>query len=107
MPVTEGEVVSLERAGGVELQEAERKAAQSSLATGTIVRAGIYPDLASRFYFWPVATAGAQDAVLELQFDLEEPPSAPDVLINIVPNILALVLDRQQFRVRHATSPTI
>lgn len=51
MPVTEGEVVSLERAGGVGLQEAEPRTTQSSLATGTVVRAEIYPVLASRFYF--------------------------------------------------------
>jgi K+-sensing histidine kinase KdpD len=106
MLVTEGEVVSLERAGGVDLQEAEPRTAQSSLATGTVVRAEIYPVLASRFYFWPVVTAVAQDAVLGLQFDLDERPSAPDGLVNIVPNILALVLDRQQFRVRRATPPT-
>jgi hypothetical protein len=33
------------------------EAARSSLATGTVVRADVYPDLASRFDFWPVNTA--------------------------------------------------
>ena len=51
MLVTEGRVVSLERVGDVEPREAELEAARSSLATGTVVRGGIYPDLASRFDF--------------------------------------------------------
>ena len=40
--VTEGKVVSVERVGGVEPQEADFEAAQS-LATGTVVRAGSLP----------------------------------------------------------------
>jgi K+-sensing histidine kinase KdpD len=100
MLVSEDMVVSLvERVGDVEPQEAELEAARSSLATGTVVRAGVYPDLASRFDFWPVNTAEGQNAVIGLAFDPDERPSAPDTLVNIVARILALVLDRQHARV--------
>jgi K+-sensing histidine kinase KdpD len=98
MLVTEDRVVSLEKVGGVEPQEAELEAARSSLATGTVVRSGIYPDLASRFDFWPVKTAEGQNAVIGLAFDPDERPSAPDAPVDIVVSVLALVLDRQQAR---------
>jgi hypothetical protein len=52
------------------------------------------PNLASRFDFWPVVTAEGQNAVIGLAFDPDERPSAPDVLVNIVVRVLALVLDR-------------
>ena len=99
MLVTKGTVVSLERVGDVEPQKAELEAARWSLATGTVVRGGVYPDLASRFDFWPVKTAEGQNAVIGLAFDPDERPSAPDTLVNIVVRILALVLDRQHARV--------
>ncbi|MGB8488520.1 MAG: DUF4118 domain-containing protein [Xanthobacteraceae bacterium] len=105
MLVTEGKVVSLERVGDIEPKEAELEAAQSSLATGTVVRSGIYPDLASRFDFWPVKTAEGQNAVIGPAFDPDERPSAPDVLVNIVASVLALVLDRQHARVRRDARP--
>jgi hypothetical protein len=44
----QGRVVSLEQVGNIELQEAELEAARSSLATGTVARSGVYPDLALR-----------------------------------------------------------
>jgi K+-sensing histidine kinase KdpD len=100
MLVTGDRVVSLEQVGGVEPQEADLEAARSSLANGTVVRSGIYPDLASRFDFWPVETAEGQNAVIELAFDPDERPSEPDVLVNIVVRVLALVLDRQHVRRR-------
>ena len=105
MLVTKGTVVSLERVGDVEPQKAELEAARSSLATGTVVRGGIYPDLASRFDFWPVKTAEGQNAVIGLAFDPDERPSAPDALVDIVGSILALVLDRQHVRVRRDARP--
>jgi K+-sensing histidine kinase KdpD len=92
MLVTEGTVVSL---GDVEPQKAELEAARSSVATGTVVRGGVYPDLSSRFDFWPVTTAEGQNAVIGLAFDPDERPSAPDALVDIVGSVLALVLDRQ------------
>ena len=103
--VTEGTVVSLERVGDLEPQKAELEAAQSSLATGTVVRGGIYPDLASRFDFWPVKTAKGQNAVIGLAFDPDERPSAPDTLVDIVGSVLALVLDRQFVRVGRDARP--
>ena len=64
MLVTEDKVVSVNRVGGVEPQEAEFAAARSSLATGTVARAKFYPTFASRFDFWPVATAMGQSAII-------------------------------------------
>ena len=105
MLVTEGTVVSLERVGDVEPQKAELEAARSSLATGTVVRGGIYPDLVSRFDFWPVKTAEGQNAVIGLAFGPDERPSAPDALVDIVGSVLALVLDRQFVRVGRNARP--
>jgi K+-sensing histidine kinase KdpD len=98
MLVTEGRVVSLEHVGDVEPREADLEAARSSLATGAVMRSGIYPNLASRFDFWPVATTEGRNAVIGLAFDPDERPSAPDTLVNIVVSVLALVLDRQHAR---------
>ena len=98
MLVTEDKVVSLEQVGDLEPQEAELEAARSSLATGIVVRSGVYPNLASRFDFWPVGTAEGQKAVIGLAFDPDERPSAPDALVNIVVRVLGLVLDRQHVR---------
>ncbi|MFY9955259.1 DUF4118 domain-containing protein [Bradyrhizobium sp.] len=98
MLVTEDRVVSLEQVGDLGPEEAELDAARSSLATGTVVRSGVYPNLASRFDFWPVETAEGQKAVIGLAFDPDERPSAPDALVNIVVRVLALVLDRQHVR---------
>ena len=100
MLVAEDRVVALQHIGDVEPQEAELEAARSSLADGTVLRAGVYPNLASRFDFWPVRTAEGQNAVIGLAFDPDERPSAPDVPVNIVMRVLALVLDRQQVRRR-------
>ena len=96
MLVTEARIDLVEQVGDVEPKEAELEAARSSLATGFVARGGVYPDLASRFDFWPVKTAAGQSAVIGLAFDADERPSAPDALVNIVGSFLALVLDRQQ-----------
>ena len=96
--VTEGRVVSVEKVGDVAPQEADLEAARSSLATGTVARSGVYPDLASRFDFWPVETAEGQKAAIGVAFDPDERPPAPDALVNIVVRVLALVLDRQHVR---------
>jgi K+-sensing histidine kinase KdpD len=100
MLIADGRVVSLERVGDLKPQEPDLEAARSSLATRTVVRSGIYPNLASRFDFWPVETAEGQNAVIGLAFDPDERPAAPDTLVNIVMPVLALVLDRQHARVR-------
>ncbi|WP_157628191.1 DUF4118 domain-containing protein [Ensifer sp. BR816] len=100
MLVDRDEVVSVGRAGGMEPQEQEYEAARSSLETGAIARAGVYPADASRFDFWPVKTTG-HGAVIGLAFDPDDRPSAPDTLVDIVGSILALALDRQHFPVDH------
>ena len=105
MLVSEDRVVSLEQVGDVEPQEAELEAARSSLATGTVMRSDVYPNLASRFDFWPVQTAEGQKAVIGLAFDPDERPAAPDTLVNIVARVLALVLERQHARVRRDARP--
>jgi K+-sensing histidine kinase KdpD len=105
MLVAEGRVVSLERVGDIEPNETELEAARSSLATGTVVRGGVYPDLASRFDFWPVETAEGRNAVIGLAFDPDERPSAPDALVNAVGSVLALVLDRQHSRAGRDARP--
>ncbi|TIX07592.1 MAG: hypothetical protein E5V57_00660 [Mesorhizobium sp.] len=60
--VLDGKVVSVEKVGNVEPQEAEIEAAQSSLATGLVVSAGVYPALTSRFDFWPCKNNGRRPA---------------------------------------------
>jgi len=105
MLLTEGNVISVDRIGDVEPQEGEFEAARSSLEMGTLARAGTYPTLASRFDFWPVATAGGQSAVIGLAFDPDERPSAPDTVVDIVGSVLALALDRQHFQVGRGDRP--
>jgi len=98
MLVTEDNVVAIEKIGDLAPKEADLEAARSSLATGTVARSGVYPNLASRFDFWPVETAEGQSAVIGLAFDPDERPSAPDAVVNVVAQVFALVLDRQQMR---------
>jgi K+-sensing histidine kinase KdpD len=104
MLVMEGRVVSLAQVGDVKPQEADLEAARSSLTAGTVMRSGVYPNLASRFDFWPVQTAERQNAVIGLAFDPNELPSA-DALVNIVASILGLALDRQRARARGDARP--
>jgi len=99
MIIAEGEVVWVNSVGGVEPREAEFEAARSSLETGTVARAGVYPALASRFDFWPVTAARGQCAIIGLAFDPDERPSAPDTLVGIVGSVLALALSGQHFPV--------
>ena len=105
MLVAEDRVVSVEQVGGVELQETDLETARSSLSTGTTMRSGVYPNFASRFDFWPVATAEGQNAVIGLAFDPDERPSKPDALVHVVVGVLALVLDRQQAQVKRDARP--
>jgi K+-sensing histidine kinase KdpD len=105
MLVSDGKVVFLERVGEVAPQETDLEAARSSLTTGTMMRSGVYPNVASRFDFWPVETAEGQKAVVGLAFDPDERPSKPDELVNIIVRVLALVLDREHARVGPAAGP--
>lgn len=105
MLVTGGTVVSVERAGDIEPRATELEAAQSSLATGTVLRSDVYPNLGSRFDFWPVQTAEGLNAVVGLAFDPDERPAAPDTLVHIVVRVLALVLERQHARAGRGARP--
>jgi len=95
MLVDEGQVVLLEKTGNVQPEESDLEAARASLATGAAMRSGVYPNLASRFDFWPVATGG-HDAVIGLAFDPDERPIKPDALVSVVAHLLALMLRRQR-----------
>lgn len=86
----------VERRGTIEPGEADLEAARSSLATDKVTVAGVYPFDASRFDFWPVATAAGGRAVIGVAFDPEERPSQPGILVDVLRNLLALALDRQQ-----------
>ncbi|UZE49577.1 DUF4118 domain-containing protein [Rhodopseudomonas sp. P2A-2r] len=105
MLMAEGRVVALRQVGELEPREAELEAARSALATGTVVRGGVYPDLASRFDFWPVPAAEGRTAVIGLAFDPDERPPLPDVAVDVVVRMLGLVLDRQQPRAGQAAPP--
>lgn len=98
MLAVEGRIVSTKRTGDAELQEVDLEAARSCLATGTVLRGGVYPHPDSRFDFWPVRTAEGQSAVIGLAFDPDERPPTPDTLVTVVIDVLALVLDRQHRR---------
>lgn len=98
MLTAEGKAVSTTRVGNAEAEEAELGAARAALATGSVMRGGVYPNAASRFDFWPVRTAGSRSAVVGLAFDPDERPAAPDALVEIAANILAVALNRQSGR---------
>jgi len=102
MLVRRGSVVSIEQVGGLEPQQAELEAALSSLETGSAMPSGIYPNLASRFDFWPVRTAEDQTAVIGLAFDPDERPQTPDTPVKTAASVLALGLDRLHGRDRAA-----
>lgn len=105
MLVSDDRVILLEKVGDTEPQEAELEAARSSLAIGNIVRSGVYPDIASRFDFWPVQVAGDRNAVVGLAFDPDERPFKPDVSVDIVRSVLALGLELQQARATRDLPP--
>ncbi|MEK1890657.1 MAG: DUF4118 domain-containing protein [Phyllobacterium sp.] len=105
MLMTESEVVSVKILGGVEPMEAEFEAARSSLRTGTVTPAGLYPTLSSRFDFWPVAPSVGERAVIGLAFDPDERPSAPDTWVDIVGGVFALALYRQHYWVSRNVRP--
>jgi len=99
MLVKDGNVTYLERQGGIDLRDTELEAARSSLKTQTIVRAGLYPDLTSRFDFWPVPTALSESAVIGIAFDLDDRPSTPETLVDTVGSILRLALEKGRLEI--------
>ncbi|WP_439409613.1 DUF4118 domain-containing protein [Bradyrhizobium sp. DASA03076] len=100
MLVRQGSVASIKRVGNLAPKEAELDAALSSLETGSAAPSGVYPNLTSRFDFWPVRTPEGQSAVIGLAFDRDERPSEPDTPVKIAAGLLALALDRQDWRDR-------
>jgi K+-sensing histidine kinase KdpD len=105
MLVTEGKVILLEQTGEIEPQEADFEAARSSLTSGIVMRSEVYPNVASRFDFWPVEMGEDQNIVVGVAFDPDERPSKPDELVNIVVRVLALVLEREHARSRRDAHP--
>ena len=99
MLVNEGGIVFRDQVGELQPQEPDLEAALSALTTGAAARGGVYPNVASRFDFWPLETAYGQKAAVGLAFDPDERPARPDDLINIVVRLLGLALERQ-----HATT---
>ncbi len=98
MLVDERGVVFREQTGELEPQESDLEAVRSALTTGAAARSGVYPNLTSRFDFWPIETSYGQKAAVGLAFDPDERPARPDDLVNIVVRVLCLALERQ-----HAT----
>lgn len=96
----DGKAIPAKRSGDIELDNGELEAAQSSLATGAVLRGGVYPHLSSRFDFWPVQTAKGEKAVIGLAFDPDERPGAPDTSVALIACILSLALDREYGRDR-------
>jgi K+-sensing histidine kinase KdpD len=96
MLLTEGKVTSIKLTGDAGPAETELEAARSSLASGTVVRGGVYPHPDSRYDFWPVQTGSGPNAVIGLAFDPDERPAAPDAHVAVVARILALTLDRER-----------
>lgn len=94
MAVRDGRLACIKQTANAEPAEAEFEAARSSLASGTSLRGGVYPHLASRFDFWPVRTAAGEGAVVGVAFDPDERPSAPDRHAAVVVSLYGLTLDR-------------
>lgn len=98
MLMSESSVDLVLRRGGIEPAPIDIESARSSLTTGKVSVADVYPFDAARFDFWPVMTSAGSRAVIGLAFDPEERPPQPGTLVEIVASLLALALDRQHLR---------
>lgn len=98
MLITEDSVDLALRRGNVEPAPVDIEAARSSLTTGKVAVADVYPFDASRFDFWPVMTSAGSRAVIGLAFDPQERPPQPGTLVELVASLMALALDRQHLR---------
>ncbi|AYG61800.1 DUF4118 domain-containing protein (plasmid) [Rhizobium jaguaris] len=103
MLMADAAVEFVDRSGAIQPTEIEMEAARSSLATGKLVAAGVYPFDASRFDFWPVTGPGTQHVVIGLAFEPEDRPPNPGNLVEIVAGLLWLALGRQQVRAQSQT----
>lgn len=98
MSMSENSVDLTLRRGNIEPAPVDIEAARSSLTTGKVALADVYPFDASHFDFWPVTTSAGSRAVIGLAFDPEERPLQPGTLVETVASLMALALDRQQLR---------
>ncbi len=98
MRMSESSVDLLLRRGGIEPAQVDIESARSSLTTGKVSVADVYPFDGSRFDFWPVMTSAGNQAVIGLAFDPEERPPQPSTLVETVASLMALALDRQHLR---------
>jgi K+-sensing histidine kinase KdpD len=94
--VANEKTVAIRNTGILEPNPSEIEVAQSCLATGDIVHGGVYPDVASRFDFWPIRTRKGASAVLGIAFDGDNRPSAAEAPVAIMARILAASLEREE-----------
>ncbi len=95
MVVLDGQLQLVHGTDVAELNQAERDAAHSALSTGTTVHSGVYPDLQSRFDFWPVMTGGSAVAVIGVVFPPDERPALADMSIDVVRSLFAMAMSRK------------
>lgn len=95
MVLQEGQLHPMEGAGSAALTKAELEAAASALSARNAVHAGVYPDLESRFDFWPVVAGGHAIAVIGVAFPPDERPALAGLSIDVVRGVLALAISRQ------------
>jgi len=87
--------IAVRTTGALEPNETEIEAARSSLSTGDVARGGVYPDVASRFDFWPIKTQKGASAVLGVAFDADNRPSVVEASVAIIARILTWSLERE------------
>jgi K+-sensing histidine kinase KdpD len=94
--VRQEETVAVRSTGALAPSGPEIEVARSSLSTGDVVHGGVYPDVASRFDFWPVRTQQGASAVLGVAFDAADRPSVAEASVTIMARILASSLEREE-----------
>jgi K+-sensing histidine kinase KdpD len=98
MLIDDSGVVFREQIGELNPQASDLEAARSAVTTGAVARSGVYPNLTSRFDFWPFETAFGQKVAVGLAFDPDERPANPEDLVHIVVRVLGLAIERDQMR---------
>lgn len=93
---TEDGIALTETSGGLTPQAWELDAARSTLNTKTSVRGGVYPDVESRFDFWPFDSTEPEHVILGIAFDPNDRPQSPDEAVQILGNVTVLALARQR-----------
>jgi len=94
------EVAFTSKVGAVDLEAPDLGAVRTLAAGGAGSRAGVYPELASRFDFWPAGSGAGRQAVIGLAFEPDDRPEAPERVIEVVATLLALALERLHRRAR-------